>query len=67
MDFHKTHSIEIRFVIGPEIYCSQDVCVHFSAGKFYGLGKKGLKAPETMTIGNKLNIEIKTTKTPGPE
>ena len=39
MDFHKRHSIEIRVVIGPKIILFAGVCVHFSARKFYGLGK----------------------------
>ena len=35
----KTHSIEIRFVIGPEIILFVGVCVQFSARKFYWLGQ----------------------------
>ena len=39
MDFHKTHSIEIRVVTGPENIKFKGVCVHFLGRKFYGLGQ----------------------------
>ena len=78
MGFHKTHSIEIRFVTGPENRLFSGRVRALFSRDIYGLVKKkkkggggregrGVKAPETTTIGNKLNIEIKTTKSPGPE
>ena len=39
MDFHKTHSIKIRFVTGPENILFAGVCVYILARKFYGLGQ----------------------------
>ena len=43
MDFHKMHSIEIRFYIGPENILFAGVCAFSQPGNFTGWGSEGVK------------------------